>query len=140
MTMNKRGSRGFSLLELMIVVVVIAILTAVALPSYRQYTLRSHRVDAMQALQDLASREESYFFSNNTYTKDSTTALNWSAGAASNYFKIDVASASSTDYVLTATAIGTQTQDTACTSLSLDHAGRQTSTGTGTADTCWSRH
>jgi prepilin-type N-terminal cleavage/methylation domain len=131
-----RRIAGFSMVELMIVVVIIAILAAIAIPSYRQYVLRGHRTDATRALQDLASRQESYFFSNNKYT-NALTDLGASTSVAGNYFTVAIPSASSTDYTITATAQGTQTQDTACTAFSLTRAGVQTSSGTGAADTCW---
>ncbi len=136
MKTRKHLSRGYSLIELAITLVVIAILASIALPSYRQYILRSHRTDATRALQDVAAREESYFFSNNAYTS-TLTDLGTSASAGGTYFQVQVASASSTAYSVTATAQGTQTQDVACTSFAINQAGQQTSVGTGTAATCW---
>jgi type IV pilus assembly protein PilE len=136
MMMNKRRTRGFSLIELAIVMVVIAILAAIALPSYRQYVLRGNRTQAIQALQDLASREESYFFSNSSYTQSSTN-LGASTSIGAPYYSVVVASASSTDYTVTATAIGTQVADTPCATLSLNHAGQQFSNGVATAVPCW---
>jgi type IV pilus assembly protein PilE len=137
MMTNKQTSRGFSLLELMIVVAVIAVLSAIALPSYRQYVLRSHRTDATQALQDLASREENYFFSNSAYTATLSNLGYNNATLPSADYQVQVAAASSTDYTVQATPIGTQTKDTACKQFSLNHAGQQTSQGTATGPTCW---
>ena len=50
--------RGVTLIELMITVVIVAILAAIAYPSYTQYVLRSHRTAAKTALHDMASRQE----------------------------------------------------------------------------------
>lgn len=136
MMMNKRRIKGFSLIELAIVMVVIAILSAIALPSYRKYVLRGNRTQAIQALQDLASREENYFFSNSTYTQ-SNTNLGASSSIGAPYYSVVVASASSTDYTVTATAISTQVQDTPCASLSLNHAGQQFSNGVVASQPCW---
>jgi len=61
-----RYSRGVTLIELMIVVVIVSILAAVALPSYTAYVLRSHRVEAKTALLDLAGREERYYSTSQT--------------------------------------------------------------------------
>lgn len=132
----KRASKGFSLIELAIVMVVIAILSAIALPSYRKYVLRGNRTTAIQALQDVASREESYFFSNSTYT-DSNTNLGFSSSIGAPNYTVNVASASSTDYTVTATAINAQVQDTECATLSLNHAGQQFSNGVATSVPCW---
>lgn len=139
MMTNKRTTKGFSLIELAIVLVVIAILSAIALPSYRKYVLRGNRTTAIQALQDVASREESYFFSNSTYTNVMTTNLGTAASIGAPYYTVTVASASSTDYTVTATAISTQVQDSPCQSLSLNHAGVQSSSPAAST-TCWNSH
>ena len=60
--------RGFTLVELMIVVVVVSILAAVAIPSYRNYVMRSQRIDATTALLRIQAAEEKYFLQNNAYT------------------------------------------------------------------------
>ncbi len=136
MMMNKRRIKGFSLIELAIVMVVIAILSAIALPSYRKYVLRGNRRRRYRHFQDLASREENYFFSNSTYTQ-SNTNLGASSSIGAPYYSVVVASASSTDYTVTATAISTQVQDTPCASLSLNHAGQQFSNGVVASQPCW---
>ena len=139
MKTNKHRMAGFSLIELMIVVVIISILAAIAIPSYRQYVLRGHRTDATRALQDLASRQENYFFSNNMYTNN-LSLLGATSSVAGQYFTVSVsipAGSSSTDYLITATAKGTQVQDSACTAFTLARSGEKGSSGTGLADTCW---
>jgi len=139
MKTSNRHSRGFSMIELMIVVVIISILAAIAVPSYRQYVLKGHRSEATRALQDLASRQENYYFSNNEYT-DNLADLGATDDMAGRYFTVAIASASSTDYQVTATARGTQTQDGGCTAFSLRRSGAKGSSGTATADTCWGGH
>jgi type IV pilus assembly protein PilE len=137
MITDQNRTRGFSMIELMIVVVIISILAAIAIPSYRQYVLKGHRSEATRALQDLASRQENYYFSNNEYT-DNLADLGASASIAGVYFTVAIPSASSSDYEITATARGTQTQDGACTAFALYRSGAKDSTGTATSDTCWS--
>jgi type IV pilus assembly protein PilE len=139
-----RRQQGFSLIELMIVVVIISILAAVAIPSYRRYVVRSHRVDAQRALTELAARQERYLYSNNAYAT-SLPAIGGSSAMAGSYYVVtlDPAAASSagTTFKAIASATGSQRQDDKqCQTLSLDQAGRQESTGSTTNDpACWGR-
>lgn len=137
-----RRQQGFTLIEMMIVLLIVAILAAVAVPSYRKYVVRSHRMDAQRALTELAARQERYLYSNNTYA-DSVSALGGSGSMAGSYYSVafDPASASSTTYKVVATALGSQhDDDKQCQTLSLDEAGRQESTGSTANDpACWGR-
>lgn len=63
-----KASRGFTLIELMIVVAIVAILAMVAYPSYRQYTIRSNRAAAQSFMLDVANKEEQLFIDNRGYT------------------------------------------------------------------------
>ena len=58
--------RGFTLIEVIIVIAIIAILTAIAIPSYNAYTTQARRTDGQIALLDLSSRLERFFTDNNT--------------------------------------------------------------------------
>jgi len=140
--------RGFTLVELVIVMVVAAILTAIAVPMYLNQVRESRRTDARSALLDLAGREERYFATNNAYTNSSvnlgytTTAQGnvWPQTVGSGYYQIaapTLAAGPPPSYSVTATPISTQTADTACTSLTVTSTGAETSTGTGSASTCW---
>lgn len=153
-----RSGRGFTLIELMIVVAVVAILTAIALPSYQRYVQKSRRTDAKNAVLDLASREERFFSVNNTYTND-PTKLGYGAASAfplavnasgQSYYNLSVpsvtaASGSGTTAVPPAftglaTPTGSQTADTTCYGYQIDQLGTQSNwngatqlAGTG----CW---
>ena len=62
-----RRASGFTLIELMITMAIVAILTAIALPSYQRYTARAARAAGQQFLTDLAQREEQYFVDARSY-------------------------------------------------------------------------
>ncbi|MGH8149471.1 MAG: type IV pilin protein [Steroidobacteraceae bacterium] len=145
-------SAGFTLVELMIVVVIVAILAAVALPMYNQQIRESRRTEAKTAVLELASREEKYFSVANSYTTD-PTQLGYSAAAGATfpqstgeYYQITVevpdpgwaGPATSPSYLITATpAAGSpQLADTQCTSFSVTQTGVQSETGTLGSD-CW---
>jgi type IV pilus assembly protein PilE len=146
-------SPGFSLIELMIVVVVLSILTAIAIPSYQRYVLKSHRTDAKTALFNLASMEERFFSTSSTYST-LPTDLGYSAGNFPfNTLNGDYAISQSgfvaavppsalapagtpATYAFTATAIGVQAGDTNCLTFTLDSHGAQTATPDPNND-CW---
>ena len=135
----KRAS-GFTLIELMITVAIIAIIVAIALPNYRSYTLRSHRADAQAALLDMAARQERFLAQNNTYTTvvDAANGLNMgTTTSAEGYYNISATACAggniSTCYLLTAAATGSQLGDTECLSVTFDSIG----TRGGTTADCW---
>jgi type IV pilus assembly protein PilE len=149
---------GFTLIELMIVVVIATILISIAMPSYLMQIRESRRTDARTALLDLAGREESYNAAMNAYTNVATN-LGYTAfpiAIGSGYYTITVACVAAygaalgcdpnanaptgPSYYLTATPVAgtSQASDTMCTSFSLDSQGNQFSTGTAPVTTCWS--
>jgi type IV pilus assembly protein PilE len=67
-----KANKGFTLIELMIVVVVIAILASIAIPSYREYVLRSNRRAAQAAMMDLVTRQHQIFAANREFADDFT--------------------------------------------------------------------
>lgn len=69
---NKKSFRGFTLPEVLIVLIIIGVLVAIAYPSYLEQILKSKRTVAKSALLDIANREEQYFFSNRAYTNNLT--------------------------------------------------------------------
>jgi len=151
MTMNlpnpaRRAQRGFTLIELMIVVAIIGILAAVAYPAYNSSVRKSRRADAKTALLDLAQREERFMSTGNTYSK-TPSQLGYPTGTAfpmnilsgsKSYYTMDVTydSAKPTLFKATATPTGDQTKDK-CGSFSIEQSGAQTVGGTAAAADCW---
>ena len=74
--MKRFRTRGFTLIELMIVVAIVAILAAVALPSYTAHVVRAARVQAQAELLELASLQEKIFLNTNGYSASVTAAYN----------------------------------------------------------------
>lgn len=157
MTLNPRNKRhdwaGFTLVELMVTVLIVAILAAIAIPGYKNQMQKSRRTDAKSALLDMAAREERYFATNSTYT--STPAnLGYSGtfpiSIGGNYYTIQacVAAAASVTagcsdagtgatFLLTATPVNGQAGDSVCGTYTVDSTGAQSVTGTAGATTCW---
>jgi type IV pilus assembly protein PilE len=137
------SSKGFTLVELMIVIVIVAILAAIAVPGYTNQIRKSRRTEARNALLDAAAREERFYATNNAYSTASSDlgyGAAWPTSVGSGYYSLGAACTSGapcTAYTLTATAISTQVKDTSCTTLTLTSVGVQGSTGTATAATCW---
>lgn len=137
------SSRGFTLVELMVVILVVSILAAIAIPTYTNQVRKSRRTEARNALLDAAAREERFYATNNRY---SVTAADlgyaaFPATVGSSYYSLNVActnNAACTDFTVTATAINGQAKDTACATLTLNNVGAQNATGsTLAATTCW---
>jgi type IV pilus assembly protein PilE len=138
--------RGVTLLELMVVLAIVAILSTIAVGSYRQYVLRANRTDATGALLRIQVAEEKFFLQNNTYTTNVTGLPPAGLGVASptpnGFYTLaitgDPASTNNiaTSFQATATAVGTQTQDTSCLTLTIKDTGERGSAPSSSA-TCW---
>lgn len=122
MAINKM--RGFTLIELMIVVAIVAILGMIAVPAYNNSTIKARRSDGQTALMDVMAREERYFTERNTYTT-SLAALPASATSQEGFYTISAAACGSgvtSCVILTATAQGGQAPDG---NLTLDSRGQK---------------
>lgn len=145
--MNSRHTRGFTLIELMIVVAIVAILAAISYPMYTQYVIRANRADGKALLNRIAGEQERYFTARGRYTDNITGAKPGGLGFASaesenGCYRATVELGNGgMSYTLTATPIvtdrcGDQTRDSKCGSLTLTSLGVKNATGPdGTA--CW---
>ena len=131
----KRQS-GFTLVELMIVVVVIAILSAIAVPSYTQYVIRSRLTEAFSALASAQSSAEQFWSNNRTYVGFNTS--NAFPPATANFtYTLPIASTST--FTITATAVATS--PVKGFAFTIDQNGNKATTavpsGWTSSTTCW---
>lgn len=142
--------KGFTLIELMIVVAILGILSAIAYPSYTSYVLKSHRTDAKSALLATAQAMEKFYTERMTFNaatlgtvsgnisstispdKFYTIGFDTTPEAGSACAATATTSSSSTSYRLCATPTGTQTSDT-CGIFSISNTGAKLPSTSG----CW---
>jgi type IV pilus assembly protein PilE len=128
--------RGFTLIEVMIVVAIIGILAAVAYPSYVEQVKRGKRADAQTALLEAAQYMQRYYAANNGFKDavlpDGYKSVPKSGGTATYTIALAVGS-DNRSYTLTASP---EKADSKCGKLKLDDTGKKT-TEYGTAADCW---
>ncbi len=130
-------SKGFTLIEIMIVVAILGIITAIAYPSYIEQVRKGNRSEAKTALLGLAQKMERCFTQYNAYDNANCPT---SAQTTENGFYQLTVSTTSTTYTLTAEATGGQAGDTDCKKLTINQARAQGALdGDGNAATvdCW---
>lgn len=125
-------SRGFSLIELMVVIGITAVLASIAMPSYQRHTLKINRAEAFGQLLRLQSNYETAYSQNNTYPATAITI------PRTTHYSYSTSNLTQSTYTLTATAQGSQASDsegsTSCATLTLDNQG-----GKGDNAACWSQ-
>jgi type IV pilus assembly protein PilE len=137
-TSRPRHQEGFTLIELMITVAVVAILAAVAYPSYLNSVRKSHRADAKTALTTAAQQMERYMTENGKYT-GASAGTTFSATSENGYYTLSFAKGypTSTTFKIQAVPTGSQASDS-CGTFTIDEMGtRDVTGGTLTASDCW---
>jgi type IV pilus assembly protein PilE len=109
-TLRKKGIKGFTIIELMIVLVIVAILLALAYPSYINYVRKANRGEAQQLLMNWSINQEIWRSNNTEYAKATDDEL---AAPTNDNYDFDISGRSATAYSLEATAKGDQVNDTA---------------------------
>ena len=123
---------GVSLLELIISLVIVSLLAAISLPLYHHYQMRGYRSQAMMMLMQLAAQMEIYHLEHNSYQGASLLHWHMKSFIAHKQYKLAIASATKTRYLLLATPRLTQVTDR-CGELSLDARGKRSAN----QQDCW---
>lgn len=136
----KHKQHGFSLIEILATIIIIAILVAILTPAYRSYILKGNRSDAVRSLQNTQMLQEKYRVNNTTY---GTLAQIGMSTAASNsigsLYTITIPTNATASYTLSAAPVGTQASDTACTNFTITYANGTATLSSAPQTDCWSQ-
>lgn len=140
--MHMRNNTGFTLIEMLIVVAIIGVLAAIALPAYQNYVIRGKLTEAFSVLSAQRVKMEQYYQDNRTYVGacvNGTVAPDPNAGAT--YFTYACSNLSTTGYQITATGVSSKGVSNQFI-FTIDQNNNKTSTGPsgwGTNNSCWIR-
>ena len=138
---KQRERRGFTLIEIMIVVAIIAIMASIAVPSYLESVRRSNRAEVVATLLEASNWLQRGFTINNTYVGATTATLQAAgfgaspkSGTAKYNLSLTAASTTATGYSLVATPVGTADK---CGTFTLDETGKRSVSGSASVADCW---
>jgi type IV pilus assembly protein PilE len=138
---SRRRARGFTLIEMMIVVAIAAILAAVVLPMYRTYVQRGRIIDATSRLSDFRVRMEQYYMDNRTYDNAGKCGVADPTDTNDAAFTIECSGSSATAY--TAKATGKASKGMKDFVYEINQAGAKKTSGVPSSSgwtanaTCW---
>jgi type IV pilus assembly protein PilE len=123
--------RGFTLLEVMIVCVIVGVLAAIVLPSYQNQLRKSRRASAESHLMDIASRQQQYLLDNRQYAADLSSLGVTTPIEVSTYYTINACdtgiacavAGTPPTFTVTATPIGDQARDLGGQALTVNNSG-----------------
>jgi type IV pilus assembly protein PilE len=116
--------KGFTLIELMVAIVIVAVLASIAIPSYREYVKRSHRRAAQAVMMEIANQQHQYFAANRAYASDTDLGYTLPPEVDDHYnLAITRAAGPPPTFTISLTATGSQVTDG---NLSLDSQGVRT--------------
>ncbi len=129
----KEKMNGFTLVEVMIVVVILGILAAFALPSYQNSVTKTKRTEGKALLLEAAQEQEKIFTQSNAYSTDIT---DFTADSDNGYYKLSFSASSATSFTFAATP-QSPFSDTDCGNLTLTNTGIKGVSGTASVAECW---
>ncbi|PHS73908.1 type IV pilin protein [Porticoccus sp.] len=150
-TVPQKRTRGFTLIELMVVIAIVALLVMVAMPAYDGYVRKTKRSLGKAELMSVMARQEQFFVNNKQYAT-TLTGLGYLASpyainqdgdevavtASGRIYQIAISNASATAFTLQAIPQGSQTKDTQCSTLQITSVGvKSIVDGSGSASDCW---
>lgn len=121
--------KGFSLVELMVVIAIIAILASVAIPMYNNYLLRNHRSEAIAELLSASNAADSFEIRNGVFPSGSDITTFWRANTTENgFYSLSYCGGGDpacpgVDYIITADALGAQFADEYCRMMAIEVNG-----------------
>lgn len=135
--MNRFRVQGFSLIELLIALAIVAILASITVPSFSGLLAKSRRGDAMVALLSVQLAQETFRAGNSAYAADLAT-LGWQAAVSPDgFYQLQVRRAGSADFLAVAHPVGVQSSDK-CGAFAMDAQGPNYS-GSFAGQQCWNR-
>lgn len=130
---------GVTLMELLIVIVIIGILAAIALPSYRSYTIRASRSDGKAAALAMAGALERCFTRFNAYNNAGCSVVTTNVPSTEGKYLVSASTLTASAFTISAVPQGGQASDTGCATLRMNQANQRFVTGTKTVPECWGR-
>ena len=135
--------QGFTLTELIITVLVVAILASIAIPSYTEFIMKSRRTEAKELLWAAAQREQQHFTMTNRYTTDAAGSLKVPTTSSNGYYTLSIAAGPTgsinSSYSISATPVSgsSQADDSDCGTFTLNSLGQKSASGSQTSPPCW---
>lgn len=126
--MRGRTVSGFTLIELMIAVAIVGILATVALPSYQEHVVRTHRSSAQNVLMDVANMQERFYLDRRAYAADLATLGASLPSEISDSYTLTMTvdnAASPPSYIISAAPKGSQASRDDCGTLTLNNKGEK---------------